>query len=85
MPICELGARHRSRLFVMDYVRYLQAKRSVDDRAINPDVLHTFIRSLRDRPASKNELRVLEVGAGIGAMLERLLRKGAFQQYVPIQ
>lgn len=60
----------------MDYSRYLASKRTVDDRALNRDVLRTFITSLHGR----EELKILEVGAGIGAMLERLLRTNAFTQ-----
>ncbi len=54
----------------MDFQRYLLAKRSVDDRALN----HTVYRALAEHPAlQRRPLRVLEVGCGIGAMLERLL------------
>jgi SAM-dependent methyltransferase len=51
-------------------VRYLSAKRTVDDRALNRVVLADFRESLRefgDRP-----LEVLELGAGVGTMLSRL-------------
>jgi len=55
-----------------NFVRYLAAKKSVDDRALNRHVLQSLNRALSDR-AAKNPLRVLEVGAGIGTMVERLL------------
>ena len=55
-----------------NFVRYLAAKKSVDDRALNRHVLQSLNRALSNR-ASKNPLRVLEVGAGIGTMVERLL------------
>lgn len=55
-----------------NFVRYLAAKKSVDDRALNRHVLQSLNRALPNR-ASKNPLRVLEVGAGIGTMVERLL------------
>ncbi|MDD5466236.1 MAG: class I SAM-dependent methyltransferase [Anaerolineales bacterium] len=54
------------------FARYLAAKRSVDDRALNRQVWET----LQARLAGRGEaapLRVLEVGAGIGTMVERLL------------
>jgi trans-aconitate methyltransferase len=52
--------------------RYLAAKKSVDDRALNQRVLQTLTRALSEVP-SRSPLRVLEVGAGIGTMVERLL------------
>ena len=53
------------------FTRYLSAKRTVDDRALNAQVwrqLLTSLGALADRP-----LRILELGAGIGSMAERLL------------
>jgi SAM-dependent methyltransferase len=60
--------------FEYSFPRYLAAKKSVDDRALNRHVWETLRRSLP--PASPAPLRVLEVGAGIGTMLERLLEGG---------
>jgi SAM-dependent methyltransferase len=54
------------------FARYLAAKKSVDDRALNRRVLETLTRELSEVP-SRSPLRVLEVGAGIGTMVERLL------------
>lgn len=48
--------------------RYLAAKRSVDDRALNRPVWDALRAALPD-----GSLRVLEVGAGIGTGLERAL------------
>ena len=48
--------------------RYLRAKRTVDDRALNREVFDTFAAAL-DGPT-----RLIDVAAGIGTMLERLLR-----------
>ena len=56
------------------FPRYLAAKKSVDDRALNRRVWETLAQSLP--AASPAPLRVLEVGAGIGTMLERLLESG---------
>ncbi|WP_409332562.1 hypothetical protein [Trujillonella humicola] len=53
------------------YTRYLAAKRTVDDRALNRPVLDTLRGLLPPAP-----LRVLEVGAGLGTMVARLLGWG---------
>ncbi|WP_227377081.1 class I SAM-dependent methyltransferase [Haladaptatus halobius] len=50
----------------MTFQQYLAAKRTVDDRALNRRVLARFRRELPD------SVRLLEVGAGTGAMVERL-------------
>lgn len=51
--------------------RYLAAKRSVDDRALNRPVLAELQRLLPNRTP-----RVLELGAGLGTMAARLLDWG---------
>ncbi len=52
------------------YCRYLSAKKTVDDRALNQHV----ISSLRGELArSEGSIRVVEVGAGLGTMVARLL------------
>jgi SAM-dependent methyltransferase len=53
------------------YARYLAAKTSVDDRALNRQVLAELRRLM---PAGA--LRVLEVGAGLGTMVARLIDWG---------
>lgn len=50
------------------YTRYLAAKKSVDDRALNRPVLAELRRLM---PAGAP--RVLEIGAGLGTMVARLL------------
>jgi SAM-dependent methyltransferase len=52
--------------------RYLAAKKSVDDRALNRGVWDTLRRELVES-GGLSPLRVLEVGAGIGTMIERML------------
>ena len=56
------------------YPRYLAAKKSLDDRSLNRQVWQRFAELLpqinKDRP-----LRLLEVGAGIGTMIERVLEE----------
>jgi SAM-dependent methyltransferase len=58
-----------------NFTRYLAAKKSVDDRALNRPVWQSLVQAL---PAAKPKapLRVLEVGAGIGTMVERALSWG---------
>ncbi len=57
------------------FKRYLAAKKSVDDRALNPQVRQHLQQALADFPPG-DALRILEVGAGIGTMVERLLDWG---------
>jgi SAM-dependent methyltransferase len=54
-----------------DYARYLSAKTTVDDRALNRHVLAEMCRLM---PAGAP--RVLEVGAGLGTMVARLMDWG---------
>src|SRR5262245_5143983 len=51
------------------FPRYLLSKQSVDDRALNKDVLNALMTYLPLQP-----VRVIEVGAGIGTMIRRLIR-----------
>ncbi len=51
------------------FPRYLLSKQSVDDRALNKDVLVTLKANLPQEPFT-----ITEVGGGIGTMLARLLR-----------
>ena len=53
------------------YTRYLAAKKSVDDRALNHQVFTALAQALGPRQAS-GPLAFLEVGCGIGTMVERL-------------
>lgn len=59
----------------MDYSfpRYLLSKQTVDDRALNKDVLNALRVNLPPEPIS-----VIEVGAGIGTMLKRLVTWNIF-------
>jgi SAM-dependent methyltransferase len=54
-----------------DYARYLTAKTTVDDRALNRHVLAELRRLVPEGAP-----RVLEVGAGLGTMVARLLDWG---------
>ncbi|HET9956902.1 MAG TPA: hypothetical protein VFQ61_20540 [Polyangiaceae bacterium] len=50
------------------FIRYLSAKRTVDDRALNRVVLERFRSDLQKLRAP----RILEIGAGTGTMVDRL-------------
>ncbi len=59
-----------------DFQRYLRAKRSVDDRALNRVVWQALVErlaGLEGRPS----IEVLELGGGIGTMFERMAEWGA--------
>ena len=55
----------------ISFQRYLAAKRTVDDRALNQYVWRTLLADLPVGPRN-----VLEIGAGTGAMIARLGRAG---------
>ena len=61
-----------------DFTRYLASKRTVDDRALNRQVWQTLADAVDDELARDRPLRVLEVGAGIGTMVERCVEWGLF-------
>src|ERR1051326_4920594 len=50
------------------FPHYLLSKQTVDDRALNKDVLHALMMNLPQEP-----IRIIEIGAGIGTMLKRLV------------
>jgi len=58
-----------------NFQRYLSSKQSVDDRALNADVWATLAEQMARRQAT-GEVAIVEIGAGIGTMLHRLLRQG---------
>lgn len=58
-----------------EFIRYLAAKKTVDDRALNRHVWASLARALpAATPAAP--LQVLEIGAGIGTMIERMIDWG---------
>lgn len=59
------------------FTRYLAAKKPIDDRALNAGVWARLEAELRRSPRSR-PLNVLEVGAGIGTMVERALERELF-------
>ncbi len=52
------------------FIRYLAAKRAIDDRSINRLVWEEMVSRTPDAP------RVAEIGAGIGTMVERVVADG---------
>jgi len=59
------------------FIRYLEAKRTVDDHALNARVWQALANEIPTATAER-PLRVLEVGAGIGTMVERLVEQQIF-------
>jgi len=57
-----------------DFRRYLEAKRTVDDRALDRRLIEELGGRLADRQdGDDGRIRVLEAGAGIGTMIERFI------------
>ncbi len=52
----------------MNFQRYLSAKKSVDDRALNRNVFDSFSKYVSDGRRHS----ILELGGGIGTMVQRL-------------
>lgn len=57
------------------FTRYLAAKKTVDDRALNKTVWQSLTHAV-STGSSGAPLRILEIGAGIGTMVERVLDWG---------
>ncbi len=59
-----------------DYVDYLDLKKAVDDRSLNRRVWQKMADWIIAGRQQGKTLRILEIGAGIGTMTERLLDSG---------
>ena len=57
------------------FTRYLSAKKTVDDRALNKTVWQSLDGAVGSR-VNHGDLKVLEIGSGIGTMVERVLDWG---------
>jgi hypothetical protein len=57
------------------YPRYLAAKKTIDDRALNRHVWETLRQALAQGTGGE-PVQILEIGAGIGTMLERVVDWG---------
>lgn len=55
--------------------RYLAAKKSIDDRALNHHVWK-MLRQALAQTTDREPVKILELGAGIGTMFERLVDRG---------
>ncbi|MFW5694251.1 MAG: class I SAM-dependent methyltransferase [Alkalispirochaeta sp.] len=62
------------------HAAYLEAKRTIDDRSINPAVWHRMVQSVSDLEGDL--LRIAEIGAGTGTMIDRLREWGGFDSAV---
>ena len=54
------------------YANYLASKESIDERSLNPHVWSIFLKTFTAFPSG--EVKILEIGGGIGATLKRLVR-----------
>lgn len=58
-----------------DYVAYLDIKKAIDDRSLNADVWQSMLKWTREKCQQDSSIHILEIGAGIGTMIERLLER----------
>jgi hypothetical protein len=58
-----------------DYPEYLTIKQGIDERNLNPSVWQAFAASLKSQVGSHG-FKILEIGAGTGSMIIRLLDAG---------
>lgn len=65
---------------IRQYIAYLKAKKNVDDRALNRHVWQTLKAALPPTSGGK-PIRSVELGAGIGTMLERIGRWGLMKHF----
>lgn len=63
----------------MDY-SYLEAKRNLDDRSMNRQVWRVFRERAGELARRRKNLRIVEIGAGSGSMVERLAGWGLLSQ-----
>jgi hypothetical protein len=58
------------------FQRYLASKRTIDDRALNHHVWESLHQAIAGKAHAQQPLTLLEIGGGIGTMVERLLEDG---------
>jgi SAM-dependent methyltransferase len=68
-----LSAKGRKMIEELSFLRYLAAKQALDDRSLNGHVWGALARAIKE---SGDRPKILEIGAGSGAMIERLLEAG---------
>lgn len=54
------------------FIRYLEAKKTIDDRSLNHHVFCTMKDNV-ERLFGDNEAHILEAGCGVGSMIERII------------
>ena len=64
---------------IVSFIRYLASKKSVDDRALNRRVWGAMMAAVRNPGVQKVGPRVLELGGGIGTMIERVIEEGSLK------
>ncbi len=69
-----------------DYPEYLAIKQAIDDRSLNQSVWQALAASLKSKVGSHG-FRILEIGAGTGSMIIRLLNAGLLDhcQYFAVE
>jgi len=69
-----------------DYPEYLAIKQAIDDRSLNQSVWQALAASLQSQVGSHG-FKILEIGAGTGSMVIRLLDAGLLNhcQYVAVE
>lgn len=68
----DLEKAHMHTIENSSFVRYLSAKKSIDDRALNRNVWQ-HLWTVLPPSDKKRPLRILELGGGIGTMAERMI------------
>jgi SAM-dependent methyltransferase len=63
----------------VSFIRYLEAKKTIDDRSLNAHVAHRLRQTIKDL-FCEMEINVFEAGCGIGTMIERMLSWGVFSK-----
>jgi SAM-dependent methyltransferase len=61
--------------FAHNFIRYLEAKKAIDDRSLNRHVWSTMAEGVC-RIQEQRDVAILEVGCGIGTMVERMIDAG---------
>lgn len=69
--------------FTFDQLRYLSSKKTVDDRALNRTVWRSLSDAINQFPG--DYLKMVQLGAGTGSMLERLIDWGFFADLAAVR
>ena len=66
---------------VEDFTKYLEAKKAIDDRSLNHGVWEKMVEAA-EKPGSAVRPKILEIGCGIGTMLQRMIERGVLTNSV---